>query len=42
LSEALPKELLESTPTREKIAEAVQGKVLAWGLWAGAYERKWQ
>lgn len=42
LSEALPKELLQSRPTREKIAEAVQGKVLAWGLWVGAYERKWQ
>lgn len=42
LNEALPKELLQGRPTREQIAEAVQGKVLAWGLWVGAYERKWQ
>ncbi|KAG8165556.1 hypothetical protein KVR01_004108 [Diaporthe batatas] len=42
LSETLAKDVLESRPTREKIAEAVQGKVLAWGLWVGAYERKWQ
>lgn len=42
LNETLPKELLETRPTREKIAEAVQGKVLAWGLWVGAYERKWE
>ncbi|POS70153.1 hypothetical protein DHEL01_v211456 [Diaporthe helianthi] len=42
LSETLPKDLLESRPTREKIAKAIQGKVLAWGLWVGAYERKWQ
>lgn len=42
LNEALPKELLQGRPTREQIAEAVQGKVLAWGLWVGAYERKWK
>lgn len=42
LSETLPKDLLQGRPTREQIAEAVQGKVLAWGLWVGVYERKWQ
>lgn len=42
LNEALPKELLQSRPTREQITEAVQGKVLAWGLWVGAYERRWE
>lgn len=41
LDEALPKELLQRRPTREQIAEAVQGKVLGWGLWVGKYERKW-
>lgn len=41
LNEALPKELLQRRPTREQIAEAVQGKVLGWGLWVGKYERKW-
>lgn len=42
LNETLPTELLETRPTREQIAKAVQGKVLAWGLWVGAYERKWE
>lgn len=42
LGETLAKDLLESRPTREEVAEAVQGKVLAWGLWVGAYERKWR
>lgn len=42
LSESLPKELLGTRPTREQIADAVTGKVVAWGLWVGAYERKWE
>ncbi|KUI64960.1 hypothetical protein VM1G_00145 [Cytospora mali] len=44
LSEPLPKELLETKPqpTREQITEAIQGKVLGWGLWVGQYERKWE
>lgn len=41
LNEALPEELLQRRPTREQIAEAVQGKVLGWGLWVGKYERRW-
>lgn len=44
LSEPLPKALLEAKPqpTREQIAEEIEGKVLGWGLWAGQYERKWE
>lgn len=44
LSEPLPKALLEAKPqpTREQIAEEIQGKVLGWGLWVGQYERKWE
>ncbi|KAK3942989.1 PEBP-like protein [Diplogelasinospora grovesii] len=41
LSEPLDKELLKTRPTREQIAEAIQGKVLGWGMWVGVAERKW-
>lgn len=27
-------------PTREELAKAVDGKVLAWGVWVGVFERK--
>ncbi|KAB5570285.1 phosphatidylethanolamine-binding protein [Coniochaeta sp. 2T2.1] len=41
LSEPLDKEFVKSKPTKEQIAEAINGKVLSWGLWIGACERKW-
>ena len=27
-------------PTREELAKAIEGKVLAWGMWIGVFERK--
>lgn len=44
LSEPLPKDLLTSKPqpSREQVAEKIQGKVLGWGLWVGSYERRWE
>lgn len=27
-------------PTREELAKAVEGKILAWGMWIGVFERK--
>lgn len=27
-------------PTREELAKAIEGKVLAWGIWIGVFERK--
>ena len=27
-------------PTREELAQAIEGKVLAWGMWIGVFERK--
>ena len=27
-------------PTREELATAIEGKVLAWGMWIGVFERK--
>ncbi|TQN65551.1 UPF0098 protein [Colletotrichum shisoi] len=41
LSEPLDRKMLESRATREQAAEAVKGKVLGWGVWIGACERKW-
>ncbi|KAB5558435.1 hypothetical protein GE09DRAFT_113606 [Coniochaeta sp. 2T2.1] len=41
LSEPLDRELIKSKPTKEQVAEAIHGKVLGWGLWIGACERKW-
>ncbi|KAF9875528.1 hypothetical protein CkaCkLH20_06909 [Colletotrichum karsti] len=41
LSEQLDKKLLESRATREQVAEAINGKVLGWGMWTGSAERKW-
>lgn len=44
LSEPLPKDFLMSKPqpSREQVAEKIEGKVLGWGLWVGQYERKWE
>lgn len=44
LREPLPKDFVSSqpSPTREQVAEKIQGKVLGWGLWVGSYERKWE
>ena len=27
-------------PTREELARAIEGKVIAWGMWIGVFERK--
>lgn len=27
-------------PTREELAKAIEGKILAWGMWIGVFERK--
>lgn len=41
LSEKLdPNSFATGTPTREELAKAVEGKVLAWGVWIGVFERK--
>jgi len=41
LSEKLdPNSFATDTPTREELAKAVEGKVLAWGMWIGVFERK--
>jgi phosphatidylethanolamine-binding protein (PEBP) family uncharacterized protein len=42
LKEALNSELLTAETTREQIAEAIEGKVLGWGMWVGVAERKWE
>lgn len=39
LSEPLDTKLIESKPERELVAEAIEGKVLAWGRWTGKCER---
>ena len=41
LSEPLDKEFVQSKPTKDQVAEAINGKVLGWGLWIGVCERKW-
>ncbi|KAI4599723.1 hypothetical protein KJ359_001459 [Pestalotiopsis sp. 9143b] len=42
LSENLDQRMLEAKATREQIAEAIQGKVVAWGQWFGSCERTWK
>ncbi|KAH9243871.1 hypothetical protein COL154_003618 [Colletotrichum chrysophilum] len=41
LSEPLDKSMLEARATKEQVAEAINGKVLGWGLWIGSCERRW-
>jgi hypothetical protein len=41
LSEPLDKAMLKKRATRDEIAEAIQGKVLAWGKWVCVAERTW-
>jgi hypothetical protein len=41
LSEPLPKSLVRSKASKEEVAEAINGKVLGWGMWVGSAERKW-
>lgn len=41
LSEPLDSAFVQSNPTREAVAQIIQGKVLAWGRWTGECERKW-
>ncbi|KAK5989093.1 hypothetical protein PT974_10591 [Cladobotryum mycophilum] len=40
LNEPLSPELIASKPSKEQVAKAIQGKVLAWGRWVGECERK--
>ena len=35
-----PNSFATETPTMEELAKAVEGKVLAWGVWVGVFERK--
>lgn len=44
MSEPLPVDFVSSKPppTREQVAEMIQGKVLGWGIWVGSFERKWE
>ncbi|KAF7533477.1 hypothetical protein G7054_g7034 [Neopestalotiopsis clavispora] len=42
LSDTLDRQMLEAKATREQIAEAIQGKVVAWGQWVGSCERVWK
>ena len=34
------KDFAAAKPTREELATAIEGKVLAWGMWVGVFERK--
>ncbi|KAI1460656.1 PEBP-like protein [Annulohypoxylon moriforme] len=42
LKEPLHPSVLSATTTREQIADAIVGKILAWGMWIGVAERKWE
>jgi hypothetical protein len=42
LSEPLDGKLVASKPSRDQIAKAINGKVVAWGRWVGQCERKWK
>ncbi|RSM12654.1 hypothetical protein CDV31_006230 [Fusarium ambrosium] len=42
LSEPLDEKLVTSKPTREQVAEAINGKVVIWGRWMGQCERRWE
>ncbi|KAH7258181.1 hypothetical protein FSOLCH5_002525 [Fusarium solani] len=42
LSEPLDEKLVTSKPTREQVAEAINGKVVVWGRWMGQCERRWE
>ncbi|KAI1191275.1 PEBP-like protein [Nemania serpens] len=42
LNEELDSSLLTAETTRENVAEAIEGKVLGWGMWIGVAERKWE
>jgi hypothetical protein len=42
LSEPLSPELLRSKATREQLADAIDGKVLGWGMWVASAERVWK
>ncbi|KAF2635292.1 PEBP-like protein [Massarina eburnea CBS 473.64] len=40
LKEPLDTNRMSPVATKKEIAEAIQGKVVAWGLWIGLFERK--
>ncbi|KAI1312209.1 PEBP-like protein [Xylaria venustula] len=42
LNEKLNPKLLTAETTRDQIAEAIEGKVLGWGMWTGTAERRWE
>jgi phosphatidylethanolamine-binding protein (PEBP) family uncharacterized protein len=42
LNKPLDSELLTAETTREQVAEAIEGKVLGWGMWVGVAERIWK
>ncbi|KAL1626727.1 hypothetical protein SLS56_006720 [Neofusicoccum ribis] len=42
LSEPLDVDVLGPKVTKQKIAQAIEGKVVGWGSWVGVYERHWK
>ncbi|KAK8215906.1 phosphatidylethanolamine-binding protein [Phyllosticta capitalensis] len=42
LKEALAVDELGPKPTKEAVAEAINGKIAGWGAWVGVFERKWE
>ncbi|KFA67495.1 hypothetical protein S40285_00216 [Stachybotrys chlorohalonatus IBT 40285] len=42
LKEPLDQVFVASRPSRAKVAQAIEGKVLAWGRWTAVCERKWR
>jgi phosphatidylethanolamine-binding protein (PEBP) family uncharacterized protein len=42
LNAPLSREVLKTKVTKEKLAEEINGKVIAWGNWVAVAERKWE
>ncbi|MCJ1451336.1 hypothetical protein MMC28_001672 [Mycoblastus sanguinarius] len=42
LGEPLDLGMLGEVPTKAKVAEAIEGKVVGWGVWVGSFERRWE
>ena len=42
LKEPLDTSNMSPLATKKEITEAIQGKIIGWGLWIGLFERKWE
>ncbi|KAF5661668.1 aspartic-type endopeptidase opsb [Fusarium heterosporum] len=42
LSEPMDEIFKQSKPSRDQVAQAIQGKVVVWGRWMGQCERRWK